>query len=198
MLQGVFCGTDASALWKMPPGRNQSVRIIIQRNMHTVSSLIKAFDLQPHPEGGYYRETYRSGEILPVRGLPERFGSDRCIATAIYFLLEKGNFSAFHRIKSDECWHFYTGQSLYVHVIYADGRYQLLKLGNGKETGETFQAVVPAGAWFASETAPGGEFSFVGCTVSPGFDFHDFELANAEKLGSAFPQHSQLIHRLCR
>jgi predicted cupin superfamily sugar epimerase len=160
--------------------------------------LVQQLQLQPHPEGGYYRETYRSGEIIPQNGLPERFAGSRHFSTAIYFLLEQGNFSAFHRIQSDECWHFYTGDPLQVHVIDPEGKYTLIRLGNDIRNGEVFQAMVPAGCWFASETAPGGQFSLVGCTVAPGFDFADFELAKGDLLASLFPTHSGLIRRLCR
>lgn len=163
-----------------------------------VKSLVEKFGLLPHPEGGYYKETYRSAESIQVNGLPQRFGAERHFSTAIYFLLEKGNFSAFHRIKSDECWHFYSGQSLHVHVIHTDGKYELARLGNDIAAGEVFQYVVPAGCWFASETAEGGDFSFVGCTVAPGFDFADFELADGQWLSTEFPQLEKLILRLCR
>ena len=163
-----------------------------------VADFVQQFDLQPHPEGGYFKETYRSPEILDGSALPNRFGSSRSIATAIYFLLEKNNFSAFHRIKSDECWHFYTGDSLLIHVLNVEGEYQLIKLGADILKGEVFQAVVPAGAWFASETNDNGLYSFVGCTVAPGFDFADFELASAEQLTADFPTQEQLIKRLCR
>ncbi|MEO8172934.1 MAG: cupin domain-containing protein [Sediminibacterium sp.] len=165
---------------------------------HSVSELVEKFQMLPHPEGGYYKETYRSGELIQIESLPDRFRGDRNFSTAIYFLLEQGNFSAFHRIQSDECWHFYTGQSLHVHVIDPGGKYELIRLGNDIANGETFQAVVPAGCWFASETAPGGLFSFVGCTVAPGFDFADFELAKGETVSQQFPAQSELILRLCR
>jgi predicted cupin superfamily sugar epimerase len=164
----------------------------------TVSALVEQFSLLPHPEGGFYRETYRSAESIGMNALPERFPGERSFSTAILFLLEKNNFSAFHRIKSDECWHFYAGQALYVHVIHPNGKYELIRLGNNTAGGETFQAVVPAGCWFASETAEGGQFSFVGCTVSPGFDFADFELADGSVLSTEFPQFEKLITRLCR
>ncbi len=160
--------------------------------------LVKQFDLLPHPEGGYFRETYRSEEIVPAAALPGRFQGQRSFATAIYFLLAQGNFSAFHRIKSDECWHFYAGDPLWVHVLFPGGGYQRIVLGQRPEAGTAFQAIVPVGCWFASETAPGGSYSFVGCTVSPGFDFADFELASAEQLSALYPDHQTLIHRLCR
>jgi predicted cupin superfamily sugar epimerase len=162
------------------------------------AAFVKKFELLPHPEGGYYKETYRSSELLAADALPARFAGVRAMATAIYFLLERNNFSAFHRIKSDECWHFYAGDCLHIQVLLPTGQYQLIKLGNNPMAGEKFQAIVPAGAWFASETAIEGSFSFVGCTVAPGFDFADFELAKAENLISIFPDHATLINRLCR
>jgi len=160
--------------------------------------LIKEFDLFPHPEGGYYKETYRSAEMIPSTALPARFAGNRNFSTAIYFLLEEGNFSAFHRIKSDECWHFYAGGPLLVHVIHQNGTLETIKLGNVITAGERFQFVVPAGCWFASEPSPGSTFSFVGCTVAPGFDFADFELAEAGNLMKRFPEHQTMIQRLCR
>ncbi len=163
----------------------------------TVQHLVAHFELKPHPEGGYYRETYRSEEMVHKEALPDRFPGNRHLSTAICFLLEKGNFSAFHRIRSDELWHFYTGDPLWVHVISPDGKYTKIQLGN-KTGNPCFQALVPAGCWFASETAPDGLFSFVGCTVSPGFDFADFELAERSVLTAAYPNLAELIGRLCR
>ncbi len=164
----------------------------------TPQQLIKQFNLQPHPEGGYYKETYRSAEIIPVTVLDKRFKGDRNFSTAIYFLLEKGNFSAFHKIQSDECWHFYTGGLLLVHVIHINGKFETIKIGNDILQGQVFQYVIPAGCWFASEPAPGSEFSFVGCTVAPGFDFDDFEMAKADELVKSYPKHEAIIKRLCR
>ena len=161
-----------------------------------LQNLINHYQLLPHPEGGYYKETYRSIENIPHAALPERFFGARSISTAIYFLLVKDLFSAFHRIKSDECWHFYEGAGLNVHVIHENGEYELIKLGKNSDLGEVYQAIVPAGAWFASETS--GEYSFVGCTVAPGFDFHDFELAKSHDLKAKYPQHQTLIEGLCR
>jgi predicted cupin superfamily sugar epimerase len=107
-------------------------------------------------------------------------------------LLEKGNFSAFHKIKSDECWHFYAGEALLIYVIHSTGNLEIIRLGKHIEMGETFQYVVPANCWFASEPATNTNFSFVGCTVSPGFNFADFELANTNELIQQFPQHKNL------
>ncbi|MBX2931042.1 MAG: cupin domain-containing protein [Chitinophagaceae bacterium] len=166
--------------------------------MLTAKTIIEKYQLLPHPEGGFYKETYRSAEFIQKNALPERFSGDRHFSTAIYFLLEQGNFSAFHKIKSDECWHFYTGQSLLVYIITPTGALQIIRLGSNVEQGEVFQYVVPANCWFASEPAPETDFSFVGCTVAPGFDFTDFELANATTLALQYPQHESIIKRLCR
>lgn len=166
--------------------------------MLTTETLVNYFEMLPHPEGGYYKETYRSNELMSQNALPERFVDDRSFSTAIYFLLEEGNFSGFHKIQSDECWHFYAGETLLIYVLHHNGSLEIIKLGNNVLNGEVFQAVVPAGCWFASEPAPNSEFSFVGCTVAPGFDFSDFELAKAEELIKEFPQHETVIARLCR
>jgi len=160
--------------------------------------LIKQYDLQPHPEGGWYKQSYKSAEYISAAALPERFGGDRPFSTAIYFLLEKDNFSAFHRIKSDECWHFYSGGPLEIFVIQQNGELVTVILGNDCSKGQLFQYVVSAGCWFASRPAPGSDYCFVGCTVAPGFDFADFELANAEQLINKYPQHSTSIRELCR
>lgn len=157
----------------------------------SAASLIDRLQMQPHPEGGYYRETYRSSCVIE---LPDLFPGPRSASTGIYYLLERGDFSAFHRIKSDEMWHFYAGDPIIVHVLHAshEGRYERIELGHGL----VYQAVVPAGAWFASESA--GEFSLVGCTVAPGFDFADFEMAERSRLIKDFPEYADLIGRLTR
>ena len=164
----------------------------------TPKEIIERFKLSPHPEGGYYRENYRSLEIIPKSFLPKRFKGERNYSTAIYFLLEQGNFSGFHRIQSDECWHFYSGGRLNIYVIQLNGRLDVIKLGSDILSGEQFQAVVPAGCWFASEPAPGTEYTFTGCTVAPGFDFNDFEMGAFDHLSKQFPQHRDIIRKLCR
>ena len=164
----------------------------------TAEKLIAHYSLLPHPEGGWYKETYRSSNNIIPSALPSTFTEGRFFSTAIYFLLEQGNFSAFHKIKSDECWHFYSGQTLLVYVINAEGKLDIIKLGNDIENGEVFQYVVPANCWFASIPANHAKFCFVGCTVSPGFDFNDFELAKAEDLINEFPNLADEIKKLCR
>ena len=166
--------------------------------MLTTQQLIKQYNLQPHPEGGWYKETYKSKETISATALPERFGSTRAFSTAIYFLLEEENFSAFHRIKSDECWHFYDGDPLDVYVLKSDGSLDIIHLGQDINNDQLFQYVVPANCWFASKPAAGSKFCFVGCTVAPGFDFADFEMADSASLIKDFPQHQDVIETLCR
>lgn len=167
--------------------------------MQQASFWIKKFSLKQHPEGGYFTETYRSSEIIEKDALPERFKGSRCFSTGIYFLLEAHHFSAFHRIQSDEMWHFYAGDALEIFVIESEtGNLEIIRLGNDPEKEETFQAVVPAGSWFASRPCAGSSYALVGCTVSPGFDFEDFEMAERTALQTLFPQHSGLIRELTR
>lgn len=165
---------------------------------YTANELISMLQLEPHPEGGFYSRTYASDEQIAAAGLPSRFGADRIISTAIYFLLEGKDYSAFHRIKSDELWHFYTGGGLHIYVIHPDGRGEVLLLGNDLANGYRFQQLVKAGCWFASKPAKENSFSLVGCTVAPGFDFADFEMAKEGELLNEYPQHRQWIEKLCR
>jgi uncharacterized protein len=157
---------------------------------------IKQLGLTRHPEGGWFIETYRSMESVPGSVLPERFSGNRSFCTAIYFLLEQGDFSALHRIKSDELWHFYAGGRLSIEVISPAGLHEQKILGNNPDSGESFQAVVSAGSWFGAEAVDG--FSLVGCTVAPGFDFSDFEIGRCEELIHLFPQYEELIRRMTR
>lgn len=164
----------------------------------TAAYYVRAFNMTPHPEGGYFAETYRSSESIAQEALPQRFGGNRSFCTAIYFLLEQHHFSAFHRIQSDEVWHFYAGGPLEVFIINPNGSLRIIRLGNNPERGEVFQDVVPAGCWFGSKPAVGTEFSLVGCTVAPGFDFADFEMADRNQLLEEFPQHKEIIEKLNR
>ena len=165
--------------------------------MSVINQLIQQYNLQPHPEGGWYCQTYKSDEQITAESLPQRFGGNRAFSTAIYFLLEKGNFSAFHRIKSDECWHFYAGDPLDIYIIHQSGELEQISLGKDFERGQKFQHVVPANCWFGSRPAPGSNYCFVGCTVSPGFEFDDLELADANSLSIVYPQHNAIIKELC-
>lgn len=156
---------------------------------------IEKLDLKRHPEGGYFRETYRSREVIVKQALPERFKGDRVFATCIYFLLNKKGYSAFHKVQQDEVWHFYAGSSLAIHIIDQKGQYATVKLGKKIENGESFQTVVMAGCWFAAAVNNKKKFSLVGCTVAPGFDFDDFELADRQRLVGLYPEHRQVIEK---
>ena len=166
--------------------------------MRTSEHWIRELGLTPHPEGGHFRETYRSAETVAADALPDRFDGDRCLGTAIYFLLAGANFSAFHRIRSDEAWHFHDGTGLTIHVLTAGGTHERRLLGLDVERGDSPQVVVPAGYWFAAEvTSPDG-FALVSCTVAPGFDYLDFELADRAALAAQYPPHRELVERLTR
>ena len=159
---------------------------------------IKKLGLQKHPEGGWFKEAYRSGEFIKKEHLPERFKGERHHSTAIYFLITTGEFSAFHRIKSDELWHFYDGSAITIHMIDDDRNYSTVTLGRDIEKGEVFQYAIPKGIWFAAEVEEKDSYSLVGCTVAPGFHYDDFELAKREDLVKLFPKHKKVIERLTR
>jgi predicted cupin superfamily sugar epimerase len=164
---------------------------------HPSAYWIEKLGLQPHPEGGYFRQTYKS-ELKIAGGALRGFTGTRAASTAIYFLLEGDNFSAFHRLRSDEIWHFYAGSALTVHVISPGGEYSEILLGNDTESGQVFQAIVRAGSWFASHVRDWKGWALVGCTVAPGFEFEDFEMGPRERLIREYPQHARLITRLSR
>ena len=158
-----------------------------------VELLVRHLGLGAHPEGGFYRETFRSPLVLD--GLPH--GAPRAASTAIYFLLPAGTFSAFHRVRSDEVWHHYGGDPLALHVIGGDGALSTFRLGRDLEAGEAPQAVVLASSWQAAEPL-GERSSLCGCTVAPGFDFADFEMARAEDLLRLRPDLPSVVRALVR
>jgi predicted cupin superfamily sugar epimerase len=151
--------------------------------------LIDALALEPHPEGGWYRETHRS-----VHDVTTANGRIRSASTSIYFLLTAENFSAFHRIASDETWHFYRGDPLTIEVLHPDGTHESRRIGEG----DRFQTTVAAGRFFASHVEAPGAFAVVGCDVAPGFSFDDFELADPDALRAAYPAHAALVRRFTR
>ncbi|GAB3835643.1 cupin domain-containing protein [Hymenobacter jeollabukensis] len=151
--------------------------------------IIRDLQLAPHPEGGYYRETYRSAQALTNSA-----GQPRSVSTAIYYLLENADKSHLHRIKSDELWFFHQGQPLEI-IVLRDNQAQRIVLGLDVAAGEVPQAVVPAGAWFGARLRHGAGFALVSCTVAPGFDFADFELAERTALTREFPQLQELIEQ---
>lgn len=148
--------------------------------------LIRLHKLAPHPEGGFFRETYRAAKSAATpRGR-------RSWSTAVLFLLKEGDVSRLHRLKSDEVWHFYAGGPLRVSSINPDGAVTSALLGPGGK----FQHVVPAGSWFGAAAEPGAGWSLVGCTVAPGFDFRDFELGSRRELLKRFPGAAKIIRKL--
>lgn len=156
--------------------------------------LIKTLNLTPHPEGGYFKEIYRSEEIIPDRTI-SGFEGERNVSTSIYFLLAGNDKSMFHKIKSDELWHFYEGAGITIHTIDKNGKYKALRLGDNLKENEQYQIIVPGNTWFAAEVNEKHSYALVGCTVAPGFDFKDFQLGKRKELISLFPQHSKLINK---
>lgn len=144
-------------------------------------NLIRNYKLLPHPEGGYYRETYRSPEIINVDG------KQRNTATAIYYLLNDGDKSNFHRLSSDEIWFFHEGEALEILTIDQRGDLIINTLGIDSELGSVPQLTIKAGTWFAARIKGGAGYSLVSCVVAPGFDFADFEMANKVRLCALFP-----------
>lgn len=149
-------------------------------------------ELLAHPEGGYFKEVYRSENKFS----PKEFTGERSYSTSIYFLIETGNVSHFHSIKSDEIWYYHAGDPLTVFVIHPNGELEELQIGPNIEKGEVLQAVVPAGTIFGSKSS--GEYSLVGCMVSPGFDFQDFTLFKTSELLSEYPKHESIIKQLSK
>lgn len=166
--------------------------------LEKVKYYIEKLQLQPHPEGGYFKEVYRSGEMILAESLSGNFIGNRNISTSIYFLLQRKDFSAFHKIKSDEIWHFYDGAAVKITVIDESGKLEEIFLGKNSFESERFQAVVKKNCWFAAELIDKNSFALVGCTVAPGFDFQDFEMADCKDLINRYPNHESIIKKLCR
>lgn len=157
--------------------------------MFTIKEIIEHFDMQPHPEGGFFNETYRSDLVINTS-----IGK-RCASTAIHFLITKDSISHFHRLNSDEGWHYHLGEPLKIIEITPEGDLLETLLGPNFREGQKLQHMIPAGHWFASTST--GDFSLVGCTVAPGFEFDDFEMAKYEDLASEFPQFSEVCRKYC-
>jgi uncharacterized protein len=166
--------------------------------MVNLDTIIHTLQLKPHPEGGYFRETYRSPGTISREELGERYSGKRNFSTCIYFLLTSESFSAFHRIIQDEAWHFYDGSPLILHMISSGREYTKVTIGRNFDMGEIPQFVVAGGSWFAAEVAEKDSFSLLGCTVAPGFDFADFEMGRRDELTANFPEYREVIHSLTR
>lgn len=165
--------------------------------MNPAQLLREKLQLIAHPEGGYYRETYRAPALVHTEQQPSL---QKSASTAIYYLLEQKNFSAFHRFKSDELWHFYAGDPLTIYEFNAQGELLKRRLGNPLLHGEqaVFQVCVTSGNWFAAQVDAPGAWSLIGCTVAPGFEFSDFELAKRAELVQLYPEHRNIIAQLTR
>ena len=166
--------------------------------MNRVARLIETLELKPHPEGGYFRETYRSTESIHNSNLPDVFNGDRNVSTGIYYLLESDNFSAFHKINQDEMWHFYSGDPIVLTMISPQGELTTTHIGNEIHLDQVPQFVVPKKYWFSAKLAKNDAYALLGCTVAPGFDFKDFHLASRNNLTKKYPQHKEVIKALTR
>jgi predicted cupin superfamily sugar epimerase len=167
--------------------KNANIIIIGVLNKDAVK-LIKRLRLKNHPEGGYFKQTYTADTIVNVVG----YDKPRYISTAIYYMLVGDQFSALHRIKSDELWHHYTGGSL---TLYAIHNGKLSKIKMGKSRGEAPQVAIKANTWFAASLNDKKSYCLLGCTVSPGFDYSDWELGKRNELIKMYPQHRTIIER---
>jgi predicted cupin superfamily sugar epimerase len=164
----------------------------------TAAELIALLELKPLPvEGGYFRETYRSADVLPA-GLLPRYAADRSAGTAIYYLLTPETFSALHRLPADEVYHFYLGDPVRLVQLFPDGGGTEVVLGPDVRAGQRPQAAVPRGSWQGSFLEPGGAYALMGTTMAPGFDFRDYESGGREELLRNYPGHAGLVRRLTR
>jgi predicted cupin superfamily sugar epimerase len=163
---------------------------------HDAAYWIEKLALSGHPEGGHYRETYRSDGSVPAAGAAGGHPAGRPFSTAIYYLLRSGEVSRLHRLRSDELFHHYRGSAFVLHVLGPDGSYRVVRVGDDPGRGETLQAVVRAGCWFGATVETPDSYSLVGCTVAPGFDFADFELADRARLLELYPRHRPIVERL--
>lgn len=165
----------------------------------SADEVIARLGLQPLPgEGGFFAETYRTAWNLDPLTMPEYFPEARSAATAIYFLITPDQFSALHRLRGDELWHFYLGDPVHLVTIDSKGDVESFRLGHDLVNGEIPQALAPAGRWLGCALVPGGEWALLGTTMTPGFDPADFELGDRAALLAEFPHAGEIIHRLTR
>lgn len=163
---------------------------------HDAQYYVSRLGLEPHPEGGYYKRTFESEEQTSDQELSVQFEGTRKLYTSIYFLLGSKDISHLHRLKSDELWYYHAGSALTIHVIDENGEYKEYKLGTNLDEGEVPQVLVPKNSIFGSSVMKEDTFSLVGCMVSPGFEFRDFELFTQAELLSKYPQHKDVIMKL--
>lgn len=165
----------------------------------TAEEIKQRLGLEAHPcEGGYFRQTWKSEEEIPRAALPVRYGGARAAGTAIYYLIEPATFSEMHRLISDEVFHFYLGDPLEMLQLWPDGSSRVVVLGSDLAAGMQPQLVVPRNVWQGSRLVPGGSFALFGCTVSPGFDYADYETGKRAELSRDYPERAVLIEALTR
>jgi uncharacterized protein len=157
---------------------------------------ISKLGLEPHPEGGYFRRTFESQEKTSDQELSVHFEGKRMLYTSIYFLLTSDDVSHFHRLQSDELWYYHAGSPLSIHMIDENGVYTEQKLGLDLENGEVPQVLVPKNTIFGSSVNDKRTFSLVGCMVSPGFEYEDFELFTQEELLAKYPEQREIIMKI--
>lgn len=165
--------------------------------MPTAEEYAELLNLQRHPEGGRFAESYISTKKINRKEMYEEAG-ERDLWTSIYYLLTKGEVSHFHQVKSEELWYLHDGGPLDIHMIYPDGTYEIQKLGRDLSKGEQPQFLIPAGVIFGATLGKDTEFTLAGCMVSPGFDYADFTLLERADLLAIFPKHEQIIKKLTR
>ncbi len=166
--------------------------------MNSAQYWIDQLRLEPHPEGGFYRETYRSDEHIPATALPDRYPNSRAFATAIYFLLTAEQPSCFHALLSDELWFFHSGNAVTLHSLSDEAGYKTILLGPEPSPHQQFSALMRAGTWFGATVDHPGSFALLSCVVTPGFDFNDFTLASRAQLLKEFPVHGAIIEALTK
>ena len=165
----------------------------------TADEIKRLLQLEPHPrEGGWFVQTWRSEETLSREALPARYAGARAAGTCIYYLLEPGTFSEMHRLASDEIFHFYLGDPVEMLQLHPDGSACTVTLGPDLEAGQRPQLIVPKDVWQGSRLIPGGRLALLGCTVSPGFDYADYDEGHRALLSEQYPQYADLIRHLTR
>jgi predicted cupin superfamily sugar epimerase len=165
--------------------------------MLTADEIIERLELVPHPcEGGHFRQTYRSKLMIPAAMLPSDYAGERCVSTAIYYLLMSGTFSEIHRLPTDEVFHFYLGDPLEMLQLHPDGRGEVIRIGNNLIAGEMPQVLAPGGVWQGLRLAPGGQLALLGTTVAPGFEYADYTSGRRDELIERYPQFADMITAL--
>ncbi len=163
--------------------------------MNTAEYWIKHLNLKPHPEGGFFREIYRSHMEAHHKNLPYGYKGTRRFSTSIYYFLRSGDISRFHRLRSDEVWYFHYGSSVKIILINQEGKRYSKLLGPRPDRAEKPQVIIPAGTIFGAEITESNSFGLYGCMVTPGFEFDDFEIFSKEDLIQAYPKHADIIEK---